>query len=325
MKKLLSLLLIAVFIFALSACESSDTAADKLRIVTTIFPQYDFARAVSAETPCEVELTMLLPPGSESHDYEPSLADLAVIEGCDLFISVGRETDAWVESAIEAVGGDVNVLRLTDLVPLLTESEDGILEHDHNHENDHHHDEEEECHDHHEGFDEHVWTSPANAAILTEAICDAMSALRPDLAGSFKRSADIYVAKLRELDENFSKAVQGAQSKTLVFADRFPFRYFTDRYGLSHVAAFSGCSSDSEPALSTIYDLTEKAKNENARAILVCEFSSKSAAKVISAECSADILEMHSCHNVSKEDFDRGVTYAELMEKNLSTIEKALN
>ena len=325
MKKIISLLLVLILLVSLCSCEGPEAATDKLRIVTTVFPQYDFARAVSASDPDSVEITMLLPPGSESHDYEPSLADLAIIKGCDLFICVGGETDAWVESAIEAVGGDVNVLRLTDLVPLLPESEDGILEHDHSHEHDHHHDEEEECHDSHESFDEHVWTSPANAAILTEAICDAMSALRPDLAASFKRSADIYVAKLRELDENFSKAVQGAQSKTLVFADRFPFRYFTDRYGLSYIAAFSGCSSDSEPTLSSIYSLTEKVKAENARVILVGEFSSKNAAQVIADECSAEILELHSCHNVSKEDFELGVTYADLMEKNLTTLEKALN
>ncbi len=319
MKKIISLLLVLILLISLCSCEGPETVTDKLRIVTTVFPQYDFARAVSASDPDSVEITMLLPPGSESHDYEPSLADLAIIKGCDLFICVGGETDAWVESAIEAVGGDVNVLRLTDLVPLLPENEDGILEHDH------HHDEEEECHDHHESFDEHVWTSPANAAVLTEVICDAMSSLRPSLADSFKKSADEYVAELLELDARFSEISRNSAGKTLFFADRFPFRYLTDRYGLSHLAAFSGCSSDSEPTLSTIYSLTEKAKAENARVILVGEFSSLNAAQVIADECSAEILELHSCHNVSKEDFELGVTYADLMEKNLATLEKALN
>lgn len=322
MKKLISLIFALLFISVLPSCEKTFDSTDKLRVVTTIFPQYDFARAISAGTPDSVELTMLLPPGSESHDYEPSLADLALIESSDLFICVGGETDAWVDSAIKAVGGKVNVLRLTDLVPLLPESEDGILEYDHH---DHDHSTGEECHEDHTSFDEHVWTSPANAASITAAICDAMSRARPDLADSFKRASEEYIAKLLDLDARFEELSNNSATKTLFFADRFPFRYFTERYSLSLLAAFSGCSSDSEPTLATIYSLSERAIAENARVILVGEFSSGNAANVIADRCSAEIRELHSCHNVSKKDFDSGVTYADLMEKNLASLKDALN
>ena len=360
MKRYLALFFALALILVFPSCSGEKQDSDKLSVVTTIFPQYDFARAVASEVADRVELTMLLPPGSESHDYEPSIADLALIESCDLFICVGGETDSWVDGAIEAVGGDVNVLRLVDLVPLLAEAENGIIENSHKHEHDEEaehdeaeHDEEaghdgsdhkhtevteaghaendltEQEHEHeehksHAEYDEHVWTSPENAVLITKAICDAMCTAEPSLADSFRRGAERYIGVLEDLSGRFSALAESAVRHTVYFADRFPFLYLTDFMGLDFCAAFAGCSSDSEPALSTIYAMTEALKASDSKVIFTTEFSSKNAASVIARECSLQVTELHSCHNVSKEDFERGVTYAELMEKNLAVLTEAL-
>ena len=349
MKRYLALFFALALILVFPSCSGEKQDSDKLSVVTTIFPQYDFARAVASEVADRVELTMLLPPGSESHDYEPSIADLALIESCDLFICVGGETDSWVDGAIEAVGGDVNVLRLVDLVPLLAEAENGIIENSHEHEHDdegkhdgseHEHTEDgisavesgrgendmsihEEQKSHAE-YDEHVWTSPENAVLITKAICDAMCTAEPSLADSFRRGAERYIGVLEDLSGRFSALAESAVQHTVYFADRFPFLYLTDFMGLDFCAAFAGCSSDSEPALSTIYAMTEALKASDSKVIFTTEFSSKNAASVIARECSLQVTELHSCHNVSKEDFERGVTYAELMEKNLDALTEAL-
>lgn len=339
MKRYLALFFALALILVFPSCSGEKQDSDKLSVVTTIFPQYDFARAVASEVADRVELTMLLPPGSESHDYEPSIADLALIESCDLFICVGGETDSWVDGAIEAVGGDVNVLRLVDLVPLLAEAENGIIENSHKHEHDEEaeHDEaghvendlteqehEHEEHKSHAEYDEHVWTSPENAVLITKAICDAMCTAEPSLADSFRRGAERYIGVLEDLSGRFSALAESAVQHTVYFADRFPFLYLTDFMGLDFCAAFAGCSSDSEPALSTIYAMTEALKASDSKVIFTTEFSSKNAASVIARECSLQVTELHSCHNVSKEDFERGVTYAELMEKNLDALTEAL-
>ena len=349
MKRYLALFFALALILVFPSCSGEKQDSDKLSVVTTIFPQYDFARAVASEVADSVELTMLLPPGSESHDYEPSIADLALIESCDLFICVGGETDSWVDGAIEAVGGDVNVLRLVDLVPLLAEAENGIIENSHEHEHDDEGEHDGSEHEHtedgisavesgrgendmsiheeqksHAEYDEHVWTSPENAVLITKAICDAMCTAEPSLADSFRRGAERYIGVLEDLSGRFSALAESAVQHTVYFADRFPFLYLTDFMGLDFCAAFAGCSSDSEPALSTIYAMTEALKASDSKVIFTTEFSSKNAASVIARECSLQVTELHSCHNVSKEDFERGVTYAELMEKNLAALTEAL-
>lgn len=332
MKRFLTLFLAFVLALSCVSCSSTnDVKGDaELLIVTTIFPQYDFARAVCAGID-NVELVMLLPPGSESHDYEPSLADLKLIGDCDLFICVGGETDAWVENAVSSIGSDVNVMRLIDCVELLCEDDDGILDSSHVHEHSHddidEHDSDEHAdkheHDGHE-IDEHVWTTPANAATITEAICDELCRIRPELEREFKRSSDAYVSQLKELDENYSSLAENALHHTLYFADRFPFRYLTEHCSLEYRAAFSGCSSDSEPSLAVIAQLTREIREDCVPVILTTEFSSQSAARFIADEVGCEIATLHSCHNVSKEDFESGVTYLELARQNLDVLTRAL-
>ncbi len=306
-------------ILCLASCAETDKAdGDKLKIVTTIFPQYDFVREISGYTPDEVELTMLLPLGSESHDYEPSLSDIAAVGEADVVICVGGETDEWIDSVLEAVERDPVVLRLTNMVPLYTaETVEGMEESAHSHE---HHD---DCGGHEE-YDEHVWTSPKNAADITLEISRVMCDLRPDLAKDFERATSEYTDKLLALNENFKKAVAEGERDTLIFADRFPFRYLAEEAGFSYYAAFEGCSSDAEPALSTIYFLAERVKAEAATAVFTIEFSRGEAADIISEETGADRLTLHSCHNISKKDFDGGKTYLSIMEENLDAVRAAL-
>ena len=310
------LVLLLLCLVTLGGCaENSDAhgGTPTMRIVTTIYPPYDFARAVASGTDGAVDVQMLLPPGSESHDYEPSVADIAAISECDLFICVGGETDRWVDGVMDAIGKSVRTLRMIDMTELLPEDSSGVVGrlHDHSHEEEGHGEP-----------DEHIWTSPAIAAHITEVICDAMCSIAPQYEDSFRSSAEEYMARLLDLDSRFLAAAQGGG--TLIFADRFPFRYLTYELGLDYRAAFAGCSSDSEPSLSAIYKIFEAANEVDASVVLKGEFADSTAAELIADACGARVMTLHSCHNVSKEDFERGVTYAELMEENLWVLQAAL-
>lgn len=319
MKKLLTLILALAAVVSLSSCigASRNNAEDeRLSIVTTIFPPYDFATAVAGEC---ADVTMLLPPGSESHDYEPSVGDIAAIARCDLFIYIGGETDRWVADVLSAIDRDINTLRLIDTVDLLEEDNSGVADasHDHDHEHEDAHEEDEV------EIDEHIWTSPAYAAELTSAICDALCEVSPENSDRFRASADAYGTELLELDSRFREAAQ--DGGILIFADRFPFRYLTHELGLEYRSAFSGCSSDSEPSIAAIYRISEEMKEHSCHVILKGEFASEQTAELIAKECNARVMTLHSCHNVSREDFESGVTYLDIMKKNLEVIQACLD
>ncbi len=309
MKGLICVLMSFALCLTLVSCTERDDADDGVySVVTTVFPPYDYAVHIAAEAEGLVEIRMLLPPGSESHDYEPSIEDLALVAECDLFICVGGETDAWVEDVVEAVGGGVNVMRLTEQVELLCA--------------------EEHCHDHGHGHgeetDEHVWTTPSNAALLCRAVEREMCLAMPELAESFMRCGEAYAEAFENLNAEYKALSENARRDILIFADRFPFRYLTESLGLRHHAAFSGCSSDTEPSLSVIFDLTEEAKDEGVPVVLTAELSRGNTASAVASECGAVVRELHSCHNVSREDFERGVSCLELMRRNLEVLKEAL-
>lgn len=306
------------FVFLLSAVSCSGSPSEKkneLTIVTTIFPPYDFARQI-ADGADGVKIEMLLPPGSESHDYEPSVSDIALVGEADLIICVGGETDEWIYGVIKSSKSRASVLRLTDMVELLEEDESVLVTGGHSHE--HHHEHGEDC-----VFDEHVWTSPENAAAMTESIAEEMCRLSEKDHDTFTENAQTYAASLREVEKEM-KALTDGKDAVLLFSDRFPFRYLANSIGADCHAAFAGCASDSEASLEAVYRLCEIAKNTNARVIFTCEFSSRNAAEVISRETGCTIRELHSCHNVSREDFNNGITCLELMRRNLSYLKEAL-
>ena len=324
MKKFALLLLSVLILLPFTSCAKNDSEEYTLKIVTTIFPQYDFARNI-AEGADGVSVSMLLPPGSESHDFAPSAADLLAISEADIVICVGGETDAWIDDAVVSSKSNAAVLRLTDMIPLFEENDGNVIEAGHAHSHSH------EGHSHgngdggeHGGLDEHVWTSPSNAAVITREICAEMARLSPENRELFNKNAEAYCEKLDEISAEMKSISENAQHNTLVFADRFPFRYLTEELSLNSVAAFSGCSSDSEPALSTIYQLTEKVRELKVPVILTAEFSGGETARIIAEETGCRVLTLHSCHNVSKEDFNSGRGYLDLMGENVEVLREAL-
>lgn len=293
-----------------SVPERSDDG--KLSVVATNFAMYDLARAVAGDA-CNV--TMLIPPGSESHDFEATLADIAKISEADVFVHVGSED--WVDDVFNAMGAladEIIVIDALDVIghdgPDHVSGEVCAIEEEHNHE----HDEEE---------DEHVWTSVGNAEVLMDAIADAVMEADGSLSETVMANKDAYAAQLDVIDTEMA-ALAASTDKKLVVADRFPFAYMAARYGFEYEAAFSGCSSDTEPSLAVINTLIETVKNEEISAIFVTESSDRKTAEAVASETGAEILELHSAQSISKEEFENGVTYADLMERNLEVLRKAL-
>ena len=317
----------------------------RLKIVTTIFPQYDFVRAIAGDTGA-VSVRMLLSPGEEVHSYEPTPLDIKEIQSCDLFIYVGAENDVWVDRILENMGDKrPQTLRLVDLTETVEEeSVEGMMEEKgHAHEEGHDHEdthEEEAEHDHedgeehvhsgdssheeHEEADEHVWTSPVKAAEITEAIAQKMAELDPENADHYLANARDYEEKILDLDEQFREIAGNAERKTLVFGDRFPIRYFAEEYGLDYFAAFPGCSSESEPSASTLAFLIDKVREEGIPVVFSIEFSNGNIARAICESTGAVQRTFNSCHNVTKEQKENGATYVSLMSENLEVIREAL-
>lgn len=502
MKKVLSMVLTLCVLLSMtpvSYAEAADTP--KLRIVSTIFPPYDFVRQIAGEA---VELTMLLPPGSESHSFEPTPQDIIKIQNCDVFLYVGGETDAWVDRILESMDtSNMTVLPLLGMVDAVPEEIVEGMEHDHDHsdeavdpdnvqdrpltdwegawtsiaplldsdaldgylqsladenettleetraaraaawqsdvadftlegdtltvtddagthsaqyayagyaliESDHgtsvwyqyeikaptegmparllfndHSTAPAEHHEEHEGeheeewahthlrygdesfdallartdwspffvdasaapqdvealltghghshdeeaaeLDEHVWTSPKNAKRIVSALTDTLSALDSTNEDTYRTNATAYLAELDALDAAFAATVAEGVRNTIVFGDRFPFRYLADAYGLTYYAAFAGCATETEASAATIAFLIDKTSEENIPVVFSIEFSNGKIADVISESTGAARLEMHSCHNLSKQDFDSGIGYLELMWRNVDKLKEALS
>lgn len=323
-----------------------DAPADgKIRIVTTIFPPYDFVRAISGGGEL-AHVTMLLKPGEEIHSYEPTPLDIRRIRECDLFLYTGGENDVWVERILENMGEEKpETLRLVDLTETVEEEHvEGMMEergHDHDH--DHEHESEEAGYDHeaedhesehthggdsskagHEEADEHVWTSPVKAAEITAAIAEKMAEIDPENAENYRRNAEGYTEKILELDAKYREIVKNAERRTIVFGDRFPVRYFAEEYGLEYFAAFAGCSSDSEPSASTLAFLIDKVREEKIPVVFTIEFSNGNIARAICESTGAVARTFDTCHNVTKEQMENGETYVSLMTKNLEAVREAL-
>jgi zinc transport system substrate-binding protein len=262
---------------------------------------------------------MLLPPASESHSFEPTPADIVKISNCDIFIYVGGESDSWVDTVLESMdGSNMRVVTLMDCVEVVEEElVEGMQE------------EEEESAESGEPeepeYDEHVWTSPRNAKLIVAKITDALCEVAPQFAETFRANESEYSAKLDELDAGFREVVDGAARKTLVFGDRFPFRYFTDAYGLDYFAAFPGCSTETEPSAKTIAFLIDKVKAEQIPVVLHIELGAVRIAESIAEQTGAKVLELHSAHNISRDDFQAGRTYLDVMRTNIDRLKEALS
>lgn len=323
MKKILSLLLLCgLLLTGCGAGEAAPAPSDKLRIVATIFPAYDFARAAAGDL-ADVEL--LLPPGTESHSYEPTPADILKVRDCDLFIYLGGESDTWVDMILENIDMQGTALRMVDCVDLLEEETvEGMQaepEHDHGGDEDH------DGHDGHDhglgevvGMDEHVWTAPRNAAEITRDIGETLAELDGKNAEAYRANAASYAARIDALDVEFTDFFDSLTNRTIIFGDRFPLRYFAEAYDLDYYAAFPGCSTQTEPSAATIAFLTNKVKDEHISTVWYIEFSNHLVADSIAEATDTGTAQFHTCHNVSQEELERGATYVSLMEGNLETL-----
>ena len=314
MKKLWALLLCAAF---LTGCAASPAppASDgaRLRIVTTLFPYYDFARAVAGD---RADVTLLLSPGREAHSFEPTPLDAVAISRADVFVYNGGESEAWVGQMLDAAGGRIGtVLRMMDCVDAreeeFVEGMQGAEE------------EADEDSDEIE-YDEHVWTSPRNAVTLCEALCGALCGADPANADAYRANCAAYVGELQELDARFAALRARAARDLLVFADRMPMLYFCEAYSLRYRAAFHGCSADTEPSLATLKYLIDKVAEEGIPVVYTVDLDSKKIAEAVAEPTGAGIETLYSLQTVSRADFDAGETYLTLMERNLGALERGL-
>ena len=298
------------------------TVPHKLRVVTSIFPPYDFARAVSGGI---ADVTMLLPPGAESHSYDPSPADMEKIETADVFFYIGGESDEWAKRVLAASSGNVRAVPLIDAVPTLTEEVVGNMQDDEadaagSGDTADAADADSEVGE----IDEHIWTSPKNAILIVNEVARVMSEADPDNVAAYAANSIAYSARLTEIDYDYRDIVERAVRKTLVFGDRFPFRYFAEEYGLSYDAAFPGCSVEGDASARTLSGLIDFVKTNKIPVVLKIELSGGKVADAVARESGAVVMELNSAHNISREDFDSGRTYADIMEANEAVLEYAL-
>lgn len=313
MKKTLSItILLAMLCALLSGCGAqSEPEGEGISVVATVFAPYDFARQLVGE---RGEVTLLLPPGSEAHSYEPSPKDIIEIQNCDLFIYVGGVSDAWVSDVLESVGGEVRTVTLMDCVELLEEEHVEGMEVD---EDEHEHEGEIE-------YDEHVWTSPRNAELICEKIAAALCEVDPEGAEEYGTALESYCAQLDELDAAFTEVVENGVRDTVVFGDRFPLLYFAKAYGLNYYAAWPGCADEAEPSAATVTFLIDKVKAEGIPVVFHIELSNEDMVDTICNETGAKKMLFSACHNVTRAQFDAGVTYLELMWQNVDALREAL-
>lgn len=303
---------------ALTGGADKRSSNEKLSIVCTNFPSYDFARQIAGD---KADVTMLLKPGAESHTYEPSPEDIKKIQDCDMFVYVGGDSDEWVEDVLDSMDkSKITVFRLMDQVKTVEEvTVEGMEPEDEEEPAESGEDEDEP------EMDEHVWTSPKNAAAIVKNMARAMEKLDGKNKATYEKNAGAYVKKLEKLDEEFREVVKNGRRKEIIVADRFPFRYFCEEYGLKYYAAFPGCSTDTQPSAKTVAFLTDKVKEDKIPVVFHIELSNEEMSKSIAEATGAKSRLLNAVHNVSDEDFRNGATYVSLMEHNVEALKEALN
>lgn len=311
-------------LFFTTGCSNKTSSAGKqsskeISIVTTIFAPYDFARKITKGTGDSI--TMLLPPGSEVHSWEPTAKDIIRIQNSSFFIYAGGEGDVWADKLITSSDKEIHALRMIDCVKLFAEAHPEGME-----------PEKEdasstkpvtETADEVE-WDEHVWMSPKNVMLIVQKMCDELCVIDPSNADAYKANTASYIAQLVKIDNEFADVVSHAERKTIVFADRFPARYFVEEFGLNYYAAFPGCAADTEPSASTVAFIINKVKTEKIPFVFYIELSNQKMADTVCEATGAKKLLFHCCHNLSKEDFQSGKTYLSKMEENVSALKQAL-
>ncbi|MBQ4604276.1 MAG: zinc ABC transporter substrate-binding protein [Clostridia bacterium] len=312
--KIISILICAVLCMAvLCSCGNGNgTSHDGLKIVCTAFPQYDYVKNILGTSD---GVTLLLDDGADLHSYEPTATDIIEIASADLFIYIGGISDSWVEGTLKSANSEnLKSVALMDMVK--TYEVDYVAgmgkEHNHIHESEHE-------------KDEHIWLSLRNSAEITKNLCEIICEIDSANSEKYKTNAENYINSLNALDGEYKSVIESANRNTLLFADRFPFRYLVEDYGLDYHAAFSGCSSESEASFQTMAFLIDKTKELELPAVIITEGSDGSIAEMICSETGAKILTLDSCQSVSSADIARGTNYLDIMRNNLEILREALN
>jgi len=314
------LFLVLSFVLVLSGCSESSqdgttSASDKIQIVTTLFPQYDFSRQIAGD---KADVTLLLPPGMESHSYEPTPADIIKINKADLFIYTGESMEQWAHKMIKSVDTDqVYVLDVSKGISLLTPNSDD----DHDHDSEVEGDEHSEADGHYHAYDPHIWTSPVNVKMMVNNILEALCEVDPENEDYYKANAEAYQLQLDELNVEFEEVVANAKRDTIYHSGRFAMQYLVKQYGINYVSA----PFEAEPSAALVAQMISEIKADNIPVIYYEELITPKIAQMISEETGAKMLLLHSCHNVSKEDFNNGVTYVSLMQQNVENLRVGLN
>ena len=280
-------------------------AEGRLEVVAANFPCYDFARQVVGD---RGDVSLLIKPGVEVHAYEPTPADIISIGEADLFVYIGGEGDAWADNILSGFDGGKGpaALRMMDAVTPLEEEGD------------------DDAHDIPE-YDEHIWTSPKNAMAMVRFLSDALCGLDAGNADAYRAAAEDYIAQIAELDAAFREVVASGARRELVFADRFPFLYFTREYGLDYLAAFPSCTADTEPTPQILMKLIQRVAQDHIPAVYAIELSTQAVARTVAEETGAEILTLHSMQTVTQQEYDAGETYVSLMTRNLEAVRRGLN
>ena len=305
-----------------SQSASTDPGRDKtITIVTTTFPEYDWVREILGDNPAGAELTLLMDKGVDLHSYQPSTEDILKISTSDMFIYVGGESDRWVEGALaEAMNKNMVTINLLDTLGEMAKEEEAVegMQEDQEHEEEHHEETE---------YDEHVWLSLRNASMFCAKIADALADIDPDNADIYSANAESYIKKLEDLDKEFENTISQNTYDTVLFGDRFPFRYLADDYGLSYYAAFSGCSAETEASFETITFLAGKVDELGLKTVLTIDGSDCRIAETIienTASKDMQILSMDSMQSCTVKQIQDGVTYLSIMTNNLEVLKEAL-
>ena len=313
MKKIISIIIITAALLGLCACGTAEKLKqDGLNIVCTAFPQYDFIRNILGT---EDGLTLLLDDGGDLHSYEPTAQDIIKIASADIFVYVGGVSDQWVEGVLASADNDnIKPVALMELVETYEEEYVAGMEHDHNHEG-----------ENRRNKDEHIWLSLKNAANITNKLCEIICEADSTNSDKYKANAKVYIEKLDKLDSEYLNTVTTAKRNTVLFADRFPFRYLVEDYSLEYYAAFAGCSSESEASFQTLAFLIDKTKNLELPVVLTIDGSDGSIAKTVCESSGAKTAVLDSCQSVSLADISNGTTYIGIMKNNLEVLREALN
>ena len=317
----------------------TEASGDELKIVTTIFPEYDWVKTILGDNADATELTLLLDNGVDLHSYQPTAEDIIKIKECDMFVYVGGESDEWVEDVLEeAVNPDMKVINLLEVLGDSVKAEEIVEgmeaeeEHEHEHEDGEEHEDGDEEHEHEDGegeeeMDEHVWLSLRNAAVICDTIGTELGELDPANADVYKNNVAAYKEELTALDKEYAAAVEAGSKKTLLFGDRFPFRYLVDDYGLDYYAAFVGCSAESEASFETIVFLAGKVDELGLGAVMTIEGPNHDIAESVkNATSSKDqvILTLDSMQSTTSADIEAGTTYLSVMKSNLDVLKEAV-